>query len=608
MRPVLGLASAAAGLLVFAGQNVLAQSLTSVPDNAIIMVKVNNLDQTSKKLGDLFQQWGLAAFSPTLSDPLVALEGKANLQQGLNRAGEGAFILVNPMSVPGGQGAPPVIIMLPVTDYDAFIKNFPDAQADGELTMVTLPISDEIGYIAKWGNFAAISPNRSIIAEKPKATKVAGLAAKELQDRDIVAYVNFPGFRNQAASGLTMGRGAAIGQISQVMQQNPDKAKLVPVASAAMNQLFNGLDHVVNETQAMTLGVDLSKTGLQFGYMADFVPESYLAKMVAGWKTPQTKMISGLPDSKYVFAGGAALDTNTLSQLVDDMAGPIRAAAVTMGEPGKPFVGYIDAIKQVMTATTGQSFGFSVGEGEVGKTPLFDTVVVSRGDADKLTAAQKDVVQYEEQFTQLFQMPGQPKTSNKFTPAAKSVGGVEFNQVTMAMEGGQPNNPGQKMMEMLYGQGGFSMLMGKLDANTLLGVSYKQDAQIQAAITAAKAGTDPLASDAQVKEVSTKLPQNSFFTMYVFPEQLMRLASRVSQTVSGNPLQTQLPPNVQPIAISGSTDATAVRFSVYVPSSVVQAGVSAGLQQAMRQNQQQRPPRANPRPQPQPAPSAPAAQ
>lgn len=597
MRPILGLASAAAGLLVLAGQSVQAQSLTSVPDNAIIMVKVNHLDQTSKKLGDLFQQWGLVAFSPMLSDPLVILEGKANLQQGLNRAGEAAIILVNPTATPGG-GAPPVIVMLPITDYAAFIKNFPDAQADGELTMATLPIGDEIGYIAKWGNFAAISPNRSLLTEKPKATKVAGLAAKEMTDRDIVAFVNFPGFRNQAASGLTMGRGLLIGQLTQTMQQNPDKAKFAPVASAALNQVFNGLDHVVNETQAMTLGIDLSKSGVQIGYMADFLPESYLANMVSGWKAPPTQT-TGLPDSKFVFAGGASLDNATLSRLVEDIAGPIRAAAVTAGDTGKPFVGYIDAVKQAMSSTTGQSFGISVGEGEIGKAPMFDVVAVNHGDADKLIAAQKDIVQYQEQFMQLFQMPGQPKTSTKLVPAAKTVGGVEFTQATTTIEGANPNDPGQKMMDMIYGQGGFSMLLGKLDAKTILGTSYKDDAQIQAAITAAKAGTDPLAANAQVKEVSAKLPPNPFFTMYVFPEQLMRLASRISQTVSGNALQTQLPPNIQPIAISAGTDTTAIRASVYVPSSVVQAGVMAGMQQAMRQGQQ----RANPRPQPQAVPA-----
>ena len=591
MRPVLGIVSAAAGLLVFAGQTVLAQSLNSVPDNAIVMVKVNNLDQTSKKLGDLMQQWGVAAMNPALADPLVELERMANLQQGVNRAGEGAVILVNPANEPGAQGAAPLIIMLPVSDYDAFIKNFPDAQADGELTMITLPIGNETGYVAKWGTFAAVSPNRALVAAKPKATKVVGLAAKEMQDHDLVAYVNFPGFRTQAAGGLAMGRGLVIGQMDQAMQKKPDQAKYAPVASAGMNQLFNGLDHVMNETQAMTLGIDLSKTGVQITYMADFVPESYLATKVAGWKTPPTKMISGLPDGKYAFAGGAAIDNNTISQLVDDMVAPVRAAAVTIGDPGKPIVGYIDAIRQAVASTTGQSFGFNVGEGEVGKTPLFETVVVSRGDADKLLAAQKDIAQYQEQFMKLFQMPGQPgaATATKILPAVKSIGGVSFDQVTTTVEGARPNDPGLKMMEMLYGPNGFSMLVGKVDAKTLLGVSNKQDAQIQTAITAAKAGTDPLASDAQVKEASAKLPPNSFFTMFAFPEQLMRLASRASQAISGTALQTKLPANVQPIAISGSTEATAVKFSVYVPSSVVQSGVSVVLQEAMRRNQQPRP-------------------
>lgn len=591
MRPVMGMAFAAAGVLVVASGSVQAQSITSVPDNAILMVKVNNLEQTSRKLGVLFQDWGVAAFNPALADPLVAMEGMANLQQGLNRAGEGALIMVNPMAAPGGQGAP-TIIMLPVSDYDAFIKNFPDAQADGDLTMITMPVNNNTAYVAKWGGFAAVSENRMLVSRPPKATKFTGLNAKEMQGRDIIAYVNFAGFRAQAAGGLSFGRGMAIGQVDQQMQQKPEQAKYAPVAVAALNQLFNGLDHLVNETQAMTLGVDLSQAGMQFTYMAEFVPESYLAKMATAWKPQEMKLTAGLPEAKYFMAGGMAFDNATLGQLIDDITNPIREEAAAIGEPGKPLVGYIDAVKTSVTSTSSQSWGVSTGRGEVGAGPLFDFLVVTRGDVEKLVPAQRELARYQDEFMKVMQPQGQVGATTQIKESAKTVAGVSFDQMTTSFTGGNPNAPDRKMMEMFYGKDGFTMFLGKVDAKTLLSISAQPDAQVQQAISAAKAGTDPLASNAQVKETSAKLPQNPTFVAYMFPDQVMTLASRVSQAVGGMPLQTKLPENMQPIVLSGNTEQTAVKINVYVPSSVVKAGVQAGMQEAMRQ---QRPRNAAPK-------------
>ena len=48
----------------------LAQSIATVPDDAILMIKVNNVQKVSQKIGKLCEQWGIAA--PVLSDSRAA--------------------------------------------------------------------------------------------------------------------------------------------------------------------------------------------------------------------------------------------------------------------------------------------------------------------------------------------------------------------------------------------------------------------------------------------------------------------------------------------------------------------------------------------------------
>jgi hypothetical protein len=581
MRRVLGM-SAACAALVLSSHGVLAQSLTSVPDNAVAMIKVNNLEGTNKKLGTLFQAWGIAAMNPMLADPLAGFKGMTNVDKGLNTAGEAALVLINRQ----GQGeGEPYIVIVPVTDYAAFITNFEGATTDQAITSITMPQTQEPAYVANWGSFAAISPDRSLIAAKPNATKVTGMAAKEMAGKDVVAYINFPGFKQQANMGLGFGQMMMAGQIDQGFQQNPDKAKYGPVAKAAVSQLFKGLQHFVNETQAMTIGASLSNEGVQLTYMAEFVPQSYLGGLVQQWKSAGST-IAGLPENKYAIVGNTSWDPKVISTVINDAANPVVDEANKLGPELKPVADYVDSLKQVLASSTSQTIGMSVGEGKPGQSPLFEMVSVITGDAPKILAAQKQMVASQDMFQQALQQPGQPKVATTFTEGVKTVGGVKFDQVVAAVEPTQQGGPEQKMIEAIYGPGGLSFLWGAVTPQTVISSTLKDDARLTQAITAAKAAK-PMALDTATKEASAKLPQKGFATLYMYGDQMLALVSRGSQAVTGTPLQMQLPANQMPIVMTASTEGTAVRGDLFIPSTLVQSITQAAMQQQMKQGQQQ---------------------
>lgn len=578
MRRVLGMSAACVALMV-AGQVGLAQTLTSVPDNAVVMIKINHLDQTNKKVASLFQAWGIAAQQPMLADPLATLKGMTNVDKGVNESGEAAIVVFNRQGPGEGE---PVIFLLPITDYKTFLTNFEGSTADGEITNITMPMNQQPGYVANWGSFAAITTDRSLVATKPTASKFTGLTSKEMAGRDIVAYVNFASFRKQATMGMGFGQMMLTSQIDQKAAQNPDKAKFAPVAKVAVAQLFKGLGHLVNETQAMTIGINLSDDGVQLTYVSEFLPTSYLGGLVQQWKPGSTQLLSGLPAGSYALLGGASMDGKVLGQLIDDAAGPILTEAKTLGPDTQPVIDYVDSLKLVLQAATVQSFGMSANDGKAGETPLFNAVTVVQGDAPQIQAANKKIVASQDKFQQMLEMPGQPKTLSTLVENAKTVDGVKLTQFTVAIDAAAAQGPEQKLMDAIYGKGGLSMYMGQVNAKTLISTTYRADSEISSVIAAAKA-LQPVDLGASAKQVAAKLPANNSMVMYLYGDQVLKMASKVSVLMTGNAVQTQLPANQMPVAIGLSTEGSAVRGDVFVPSTLIQAATKAAMEQAVKE-------------------------
>src|SRR3954470_9652418 len=109
--------AAAVTLAMFIATAARAQVLTMVPADAMVVIKIKNVQDVSAKIAVLSQQWGLANIRPELNDPLGTLLAAANLGPGLDKAGEAAVAIMQPK--PEG-GEPNMVILVPVSDYKAF--------------------------------------------------------------------------------------------------------------------------------------------------------------------------------------------------------------------------------------------------------------------------------------------------------------------------------------------------------------------------------------------------------------------------------------------------------------------------------------------------------
>src|SRR5581483_11584611 len=304
-----------------------AQVLDQVPEQALVVVKVTNLGQFSQKLGKFCTDLQLTAQVPQLADPLGALQEKLKIQNGLDKSGDAVFAYLDP-AVAGGNDDNAFLLLWPVTDYKAFVGNFPDAKEENGITEAKFVDSDKPAYIANWGKYAAMSPSKEIAALKPTGVKVAGLAAKEM-NKDICLLANVPQLRAKLQPELAKAKEEALPNIEKSM--TGDNAKFIPVVQAVVSQFFTLVDSTLRDAQAATVSVNFGENGISSTMMAEFEPSSYIGTLAKGLKNTDKSMLTGLPSGKYLMYGGSVSDPATATKIIDDLLKPITDELAKVG-------------------------------------------------------------------------------------------------------------------------------------------------------------------------------------------------------------------------------------------------------------------------------------
>src|SRR5262245_20585159 len=93
-----------------------AQVIKQVPAEAMVVLKVSNLQATSGKIGALAKQFGIDQILLPLADPLAAAQEQMKMSKGINKTGELAIVYMNPATT-GGDNEKSALLLIPVSDY-----------------------------------------------------------------------------------------------------------------------------------------------------------------------------------------------------------------------------------------------------------------------------------------------------------------------------------------------------------------------------------------------------------------------------------------------------------------------------------------------------------
>lgn len=572
-----------AGLVVLSGTAARAQVLDQVPPDAMVVFKVGNLKAVSDKVAKFGSALGLDAMVPQLADPLAALQEGMQINQGLDPAGELAFVFMKP----GGEGEsdePRMVVLVPTSDYKAFVANFQDTKTEGGISSFTPENEDTEVHVANWGKYAALSNEKALISKKPAGLKLSGLAARQSKERDAFLFVNIPVIKDMVLPQLTAARAEAMEGIEQEVGGNEDAKEFTGVIKAAVGQLMNSAEGFLNDATAASISLHLSDEGISMTAMAEFKPESDLGGIVKQLKNTDKPLLAGLPtgNRKYFAFGGMVNDPEVSARLMGDFLDPI-SKELAGTESGKGVADAIEAAKQSFSSTKSIAFGYPAPTGAIGADSIVQSVMVVQGDSKSLHDAQKKMLQSVADVMKLVPQEG-GEFGYEYAPAEKTVGSLKLDRYSYTMTPDE-NNPqaaqAQQMMALVYGPNGMSGVFGAIDNDTYLVVQGGTDKLLGDAVKAAQDPKDTLSADPGVKMVAAHLPKSRIGVEYIKLDNIITAGVKYAQGFNV-PIKMQLPPNLPPIGASLASEGSAIRIDGFIPTQLVQSIVAAGMQTFMQ--------------------------
>lgn len=316
-RAMLGLA-----LLCYAAVAVpAADVLKHVPDSALAVVVVNNVEKGSEKIDTLAEQ--LLLPPPSV---LNLLTGQANIDKGLNRQGSAAAIMFAPRE---GRSTPSGLLLLPASDYDALIAQLdPGGTEDGK---THLTLADKPMIAAKVGDYAAfVEPSDEKLLDEVAAAGTSTSGGKVVGEQvgDMTKWL-----AAQDAYALATGKGIALAadKVLEAMKSaeeqfealgDEQQLETIKMAFALYSDLFKTAK---SELSFAAAGLRGEEAGLHVTGRLTFKSGSAAAKLAAKFAAPKEKLLAGLPDGKFVFAFGGEIPAAAMEELYQWSAKMIRA-------------------------------------------------------------------------------------------------------------------------------------------------------------------------------------------------------------------------------------------------------------------------------------------
>ncbi len=571
MRAILAL-SVALSVAGFANAGVLEK----VPADAWNVVKFSNLAETNKKIAALSEKLGITFFAPQAADVLGTLKKEMKITGGLNDDGELAIVQVDPK---GGNPEESFLVLIPTNDYKAFIANLPEATTEGDLTVVTK--GNKPAYFADWGGYAAVSPNKELLAAPSKSLTLSKRAADKWDKSDVVVVSNFNAMRETLTAELNKAHEKASSEMPNELKEKGElDEKYHPVAIAAMEQAFGVADAFLRDAEATTIAYTISDAGVSNSLVAEFKAGSYLANTVNSFDATSDTLLGDLPAETYGSFMGFANSPAAVTKLIDDLSGPVLAKLPTDDEHSKLAVEFVGDMKKII----GQLKGMRAATLDGGSltAPDQQIAIIDSDNPDFLKESQAMNEKYKAISLLLPEKMTGVKWTQTYTAGAKTIDGLSFDLVKTEIVGeGAEQDQAREMIKMTRGTDVMENYVGTV-GKKIIAFSSASDETVSSLIASVKAGGSPLASKDNVKLTSDALPKPRVAEFYLAGEPIFKTALRMAPLFMGMPLpndmQVQLPPDLPPIGVVVSKQDGTLEVDSFISSDLMQAMMTAGIQ------------------------------
>ncbi len=548
-------------------------ALSKTPQGAQFVMIVPSMSEFSGKIAMINQNLGID--SPELGDALSSFKAEIGIKQGLNDAGSAMVIIQDLATAIETNEEPDILIVLPVTDYQAFVSNF---QAEGAApagegtTEITMP-DGQSGFVMESGGYAIMGNNAEALANYAPIGKVEALTGRigeqgksYLEKCDAAVYLDVKAMAPMLASKLEEQVAEMKDNFQQMAEMGmADEASLKSM-DAASSMYASAGKAILEGADGLVMALDISDHGIGLTYAGQFQPESKVMQYLPGSNTSVASTLARLPQGSYIAAMAFNAEAFDVTKLADAVfaAFPEDDPQMAVYRKAQPLMGQMQQVACVFY--TPDPAAMMSGTGMVN---VLQTVKVK--DPDTYMAKAKQYMKELNGTTIPMAMPmaqGGEAPSMKYitsyTDNALQLDGVQIDQYSMQMQMPQEMmmqmGPAAGMMQMFSNFTGYAtMFDGHYIASTTL------DQQLMAKGLAAAKNGDGIGSGDTVADVREKaVPEGAIGEGYLSISGLIDTLAPMAMMFGMPPVEA--PENLPPIAAGLGMQDNSVALRLYVPN------------------------------------------
>lgn len=533
--------TAVAGVLFSFSTAALADvppSMDRVPPDAHIITTIRNLQDFQRNIESLAGQIGL---------PPDALEQMGVARQllqtpGLNPEGSASVVVL------GGGDEREFVAILPVRDYKAFITGLGGAGEGVE----EVEIHDQMFFMKNIdGGFAAAGPSRDLVetfAGQPGHAKTheefLGPAGRAIADASGVFIVaNIPALAPRIREGLQGGFAQAQAMAALMGGDALDMTRAQEVTEAFLRDATAGV-----------MGFRAGEQGAAVEFGAQFREGSELAGYFDA-EGDARQLINALPNQPFLLAIGADIRSPNLRRAIQYF---LPAAD---GPEAQKFQGLNPL--QALEMTDGFGILWGTTQAIIGGM-FMNTVTFSR------TEDPEAYVDFMRQGLSAIHGQKIEGITYQTTMQAQEVGDVKAQSWSLRMQIDQ-RHPGAhqaaQVQTTLFGPGGLRGFIAPAKRGVIM--TYSQNSGLLQQAVSAADSPEGLGQEKGISQVSEHLPSGRTFEAYIGVRNILETVLGFAGMFGAGPFNVDLPEDLQPIGLGGTTSGGGVRVAIFMPVDVM---------------------------------------
>ncbi|MGN6370100.1 MAG: hypothetical protein ACTHN5_17730 [Phycisphaerae bacterium] len=572
--------------------------LNQVPADANAVIVINNVRSLSTKISNSVTRLNVPI--PLPPDIAGYMLRNLGITEGFDQDSSAALVVMKPLHADANDtnlfaGPPPAVILLPTTDPKAMLQNLsPSAPDKDGISEVTLPgDSTDKGYVANIDKWVALAQDRDVLNNFLSKKNSFGKAAtaetlKTFENNDLVLWANTAA-ASASVNKLLEDKQQEVTGMMDLMNLNNNKDQTAGALQKEMiNLYFAAAKEFVQDANHTMVTLRLNDSGLTFGLVGAFKPQSPFGKFVAAQKPKDAPSLAGLPDGEFLAAGAFTFNGQSFADLLGSVSKQVLANEVIAQDPKiEEYKKSIVIYQQLAALSSGTNFVFlpppATGKGGF----LYGATIVDVSDPAKYHALQLQALK-----SPLSQQSMNPDFAQKVTvtPNAVTVKDIKLTKINMKFTlrpetPDHPLSPGSRegimMIEKMYGADGLTMYTGIVNKRVVTVFGADQSI-LEGAIDAAQNNADTLSNNAIISSVRDQVVANPVGFVYLPIARWIAVAQSVLKPGS----DATPPQNVAPVVASAGISGETLTAEWHIPLNAITSTMEAGtkLKQAMSGN------------------------